>query len=218
MEISGSKRRNPSKSLRKMAQEKDIGLATARKAVREKFNLFPYKVRAVQELKPADHEKRKRYCEWFTNFIYTKTVDIVDVTFFTDEAWFHLSGYVNTQNTRLCSSQNPYAAHEKTLHDQKLEVWVAISRWHIVGPLVFEETVNSERYCSMLHDFIGLLEEDEITYWFQQDGATTHTANNSMKLLKEIFGRVISRNLWPPRSSDLTPPDFYMWESAKSAV
>jgi hypothetical protein len=65
----------------------------------------------------------------------------------------------------------------------------------------------------MLHDFIGLLEEDEIThYWFQQDGATAHTAKKSMKILNEIFGeRVISRNLRPPRSPDLTPLDFYLW-------
>src|SRR5215510_3455136 len=36
MDISDSMLRNPSKSLRKLAQEKDIGLATAHKAVREK--------------------------------------------------------------------------------------------------------------------------------------------------------------------------------------
>jgi hypothetical protein len=36
-----------------------------------------------------------------------------------------------------------------------------------------------------------------------------HTANNSMKLLNKIFReRVICRDLWPPRSLDLTPPDF----------
>jgi hypothetical protein len=40
-----------------------------------------------------------------------------------------------------------------------------------------------------------------------------------MKLLNEIFReRVISRNLRPPRSPDLTPPDFYLWGAAKSAV
>jgi hypothetical protein len=52
----------------------------------------------------------------------------------------------------------------------------------------------------MLHDFIDLLEEHEITYsWFQQDGATAHTANNAMKLLNEIFREcVISRNLMAP--------------------
>jgi hypothetical protein len=26
------------------------------------------------------------------------------------------------------------------------------------------------------------------------------------------------QNLWPPRSPDLTPPDFYLWGAAKSAV
>jgi hypothetical protein len=52
-DISDTMLRSPSKSLRKLAQEKDIGLATAHKAVREKLNLFPYKVTAVQVLKPA---------------------------------------------------------------------------------------------------------------------------------------------------------------------
>jgi hypothetical protein len=53
MDIYDSMLRSPSKSLRKLSQEKDIVLATAHKAVREKLNLFPYKVTAVQELKPA---------------------------------------------------------------------------------------------------------------------------------------------------------------------
>jgi hypothetical protein len=40
-----------------------------------------------------------------------------------------------------------------------------------------------------------------------------------MKLLNEIFGeRVISRNLWPPRSPDVTPPDFSLCGAAKFAV
>jgi hypothetical protein len=40
-----------------------------------------------------------------------------------------------------------------------------------------------------------------------------------MKLLNEICGeRVISRNLWPPRSLDLTPSDFCLWGATKSAV
>jgi hypothetical protein len=61
MYISDYMLRSPSKSLRKLAQEKDIGLAKAQKAVRVKLNLFPYKVTAVQELKPAQHEKRTQH-------------------------------------------------------------------------------------------------------------------------------------------------------------
>jgi transposase len=44
MDISDSTLRSPSKSLRDLAQENEIGLATAHKAVRENLNLFPYKV------------------------------------------------------------------------------------------------------------------------------------------------------------------------------
>jgi hypothetical protein len=40
-----------------------------------------------------------------------------------------------------------------------------------------------------------------------------------MKFLNEVFGeRVISRNVWPPHSPDFTPPDFYLWGAAKSAL
>ncbi|GFS69919.1 uncharacterized protein TNCV_3102151 [Trichonephila clavipes] len=49
--------------------------------------------------------------------------------------------------------------------------------------------------------------------WFQQDGATCHTARATIDLLKDTFGdRLISRFgpvNWPPRSCDLTPLDFF---------
>ena len=61
---------------------------------------------------------------------------------------------------------------------------------------------------------------DEINYsWFQQDGATAHTSGRSMDLLKEFFrDPIILKDVWPPRSPDLNPPDFYLWRAAKSAV
>jgi hypothetical protein len=60
-------------------------------------------------------------------------------------------------------------------------------------------------------NLISLLEVDEKDCWFQQDGATAHTTNSTMQMLSEFFGgRIISRNLWPPRSPDLSPPDLYL--------
>jgi hypothetical protein len=44
-----------------------------------------------------------------------------------------------------------------------------------------------------------------------QDGATAHTANYSINVLKEVFeNRLISRGLWPARSPDLSRFDFYL--------
>ena len=67
---------------------------------------------AVQELKTNDHEKRLHYCRWLNQFIKENTADVLDVTFFTDKAWFYLPGYVSLQNSRLWSSDNPYSLHE----------------------------------------------------------------------------------------------------------
>jgi hypothetical protein len=40
-----------------------------------------------------------------------------------------------------------------------------------------------------------------------------------MKLPNEICGeRAISTNVWPPRSPDLTLPEFYLWGAAQSPV
>ena len=58
--------------------------------------------------------------------------------------------------------------------------------------------------------------------WFQQDGATCHTANETIVLLKETFGeRIISRRgpvAWPSRPCDLTPLDYFLWGYVKSLV
>ncbi|GFU69830.1 transposable element Tc3 transposase [Trichonephila clavipes] len=58
--------------------------------------------------------------------------------------------------------------------------------------------------------------------WFQQDGATCHTARAIIDLLKDTFGvRLISRFgpvNWPPRSCDLTPLDYFLWGYVKLLV
>ena len=49
--------------------------------------------------------------------------------------------------------------------------------------------------------------------WFQQDGATVHTANESMTIVRNMFpGHLIShfRDVpWPPHSPDLSTCDFF---------
>ncbi|GFV87892.1 transposable element Tc3 transposase [Trichonephila clavipes] len=58
--------------------------------------------------------------------------------------------------------------------------------------------------------------------WFQQDGATCHTARATIDLLKDTFGdRLISHFgpvSFPLRSCDLTPLDYFLWGYVKSLV
>jgi hypothetical protein len=42
---------------------------------------------------------------------------------------------------------------------------------------------------------------------------------STMEMLKQFFdNRVTSKNLWPPRSPDLTPPDYFLWGYLKQVV
>ena len=58
--------------------------------------------------------------------------------------------------------------------------------------------------------------------WMQQDGATCHTANETVAWLQTRFcDKLISRNgpvNWPPRSCDVTPLDYFLWGYVKSLV
>ncbi|GFT71406.1 uncharacterized protein TNCV_970821 [Trichonephila clavipes] len=71
--------------------------------------------------------------------------------------------------------------------------------------------------------FIPVLNNHDVQeLWFQQDGATCHTARATIDLLKDTFGdRLISRFgpvNWPPRSCDLTPLDYFLWGYVRSLV
>ncbi|GFW83184.1 uncharacterized protein TNCV_3237311 [Trichonephila clavipes] len=113
---------------------------------------------------------------------------------------------------------------------EKLTVWCALWAGGIIGPYFFKNdaghnvTVNGNRYRAMITIFFipELYNHDVQELWFQQDGATCHTARATIDLLKDTFGaRVISRFgpvNWPPRSCDLTPLDYFLWGYVKSLV
>ncbi|KAJ4437480.1 hypothetical protein ANN_17624 [Periplaneta americana] len=49
------------------------------------------------------------------------------LTFFTDEAWFHLHSHVSTQNNRYWATENPHIIHEVPHHAAKVGVRCAVS-------------------------------------------------------------------------------------------
>jgi hypothetical protein len=156
------------------------------------------------------NDKFMTYCRWFQTFIY-ENPGILDCTRFSDKAWFHLSGYVNSQNTCLWGSENPHALFEELLHSQKVGVFCALSQRRIIGPMFFDTAVTSQVYIELFREFVNQLDDQELTLgYYQQDEATSHTSGVSIAKVESFFpDRVISRGLWPPRSPDLTPPDFF---------
>ncbi|GFW51926.1 transposable element Tc3 transposase [Trichonephila clavipes] len=144
-----------------------------------------------------------RFVEWAQNEIAV-VPDFHKRILFSDEAHFWLNGYDNKQNCRIWREANPQVYVETPLYPEKLTVWCALWAGRIIGPYFFKNN----------HDVQEL--------WFQQDGATCHTARATIDLLKDTFGdRLISRFgpvNWPPRSYDLTPLDYFLWGYVKSLV
>jgi hypothetical protein len=126
---------SPTTSIRHLSQQIDLSVGTCQKILKEDLHLFPYRLTAVQELHVNDLPQRLNYCQWFLNTIAD---DVLEKTFFTDEAYFHLSGYVNSQNMRMWSSQNPHFFTEAPHYPQKIGVWAAISQRRIIAPYFFQ--------------------------------------------------------------------------------
>ena len=112
---------------------------------------------------------------------------------FSDEAHFDLGGYVNKQNCRIWGTENSHAYIEKPTHPKRVTVWCEFQSRNIIGPLFFEneqgkeDTVNGDRQRVMLNEFLFTKteEEDIDNIWFQQDGATCHTAETTLDVLRQ---------------------------------
>ncbi|GFV76489.1 transposable element Tc3 transposase [Trichonephila clavipes] len=176
-----------------------------------------------------DHQARRRFVEWAQNAIAV-VPDFQKQILFSDEAHFWLNDYVNKQNCCIWSEDNPQVYAETPLHPEKLTFWCALWAGGIIGPYFFKNdkghnvTVNGDRNRAMITNFFipELNIHDVQELWFQQDGATCHTARATIDLLKDTFGDgLISRFgpvNWPPRSCNLTPLDYFLFGYVKSLV
>lgn len=220
---------NPTTSQRSAARQLEISRSSLQRIMNE-LKLHPYKIQQFQDLTQWDMDRRLRFANAFRQAASRGQIN-ADKIWFSDEAHFHLRGYINKQNYRHWGSENPRIFRTSTHTPQRITVWCAISSKGIIGPWFFTENVNRISYREVLEKkFIpeaqGLEAYDD--FWFQQDGATPHTTNENLDLLDEHFhGKVIARRYeerfncgleWPPNSPDLNPCDYYLWGKLKDLV
>ena len=76
--------------------------------------------------------------------------------------------------------------------------------------------VNSECYIKLLDD--NLLPDCRTLYpdndfILQQDGALSHTGRITQEHLDANMPEFIGKDHWPPKSPDLNPKDYHVWDS-----
>ena len=184
--------RSPSKSLRRRSQELGINRESVRRILIADLNMYPYRIQIKQKLTPDDMKKQVIMCHWFCDKI-DAVPDFFDNVWFSDEAHFLLSGHVNSKNNVYWGTTFPEHCLQRPLHSVKRTAWVALSKHGIIGPFWFEDdneqsvTINTERYLQVLRKFWTALGRRRgvvrVHQWFQQDGATPHTSNQSLAWL-----------------------------------
>jgi hypothetical protein len=73
------------------------------------------------------------FCNWFNGVISNN--GILNNTFFSDEGWLPPDSYVNKQNYRICSGQNPHAIRNAPLH--LVGIQLAVLRQLVCGLVFF---------------------------------------------------------------------------------
>jgi len=161
---------------------------------------------------------------------------LVDRIWWSDESTFNLNGTVNRHNSYYWDEKNPNITIEKKPKSLGLSVWAAISSQGIIGPYFFHSSpqngifphfspcnVNGANYLDLLQNFFYPKFQDlpdHEDHLLMQDGAPPHYAipvrawlNGT--LTDQWIGRGLPLDtckiLWPPRSPDLTPCDYFLW-------
>lgn len=225
--VNNSVTNNPLQSIRRRCSSLGITKSSMQRILKSDLKLFPYKIQSTQALLPRDPEQRLQYSTRFLD-MNRSDENFIKNLIMSDEAHFHLNGYVNKQNCRVWATENPRIVQQHQLHPIRCTVWCGIMANRIIGPYFFEDenenplTVTGESYRNMINNYLRPKVADNPEVWFQQDGATAHTSGATISLLHEIFGnRLISRNsefIWPPRSPDLSAADFFLWGYLKDRV
>ena len=153
------------------------------------------------------------------------------ITFFTQISWsenlmVRYSVILSVLDPRKCEYLKDYSLDfEHAYMTRYLASWEACrylfaALWHpdVIGTTagVWRHVAHSRVivlcYLKIVNEFVDILDDEENRNgYFQQDGATCHTSNESMTEIESIFDdRIISKALWPPRSPDFSPPDFFL--------
>lgn len=214
--------KNPHHSTRQLAEIAEVSQSVVEKILKKWLGLYPYKLQRVQKQRRGDKAKRIRLCKWLVPKL--NRPQFHRNLFTSDECHFFLNGAVLKQNCRVWGLSPPSETIPYDPYAPHITVWCALSSTTVVGPYFFEDggatvTVTGARYREMLEQFfvpeLQRLNLPLNRIWFQQDGAPAHTAAHVLGYLAEVFpGHVISKNaavVWPPRSPDLAPPDFFLW-------
>jgi hypothetical protein len=189
--------------------------------------MHPYSCFLQQALHYRDYALRLDWCNFLLNKEQQNNL-FISTVLWSDESKFTQDGIINRHNIHYWADNNPHW-NRNARHQVRwsLNVWCGMYGKRIVGPFLYRQNLNGDRYLRILENTVQDFLEDiplqrRLTIWFQQDGAPAHKPRAIKQWLNNTFGdRWMGEHgpvRWPPRSPDLTPLDYFLWGHVKSIV
>ena len=137
---------------------------------------------------------------------------------FTDEKILTKNGYFNSKNDVVWADDRSDAAERDGLYSKEkypVSIMLALgaTSYGLIHPYFFqqEQYLNGQTY----HDKLLLFYQkkgNELfghkNWWFQQDGATSHTNQKAQQWFKKNFKFFIPKDKWSTNSPELNPLDY----------
>ncbi|KAL4107937.1 hypothetical protein QTP88_018206 [Uroleucon formosanum] len=198
-------------------------------------HMHPYHRQRVQELLPRDYPARLIFSQTIIGKIAMNPNFLKNILF-TDEAVFTKDGIFNQHNLHLWSEENPHAIRIRgSQYKFSINIWCGLVGNTLLGPHELPARLNGQGFLYfIMHHLLILLEnvplEEQETMWFMLDGVPPHHTNAVRQQLHYLFpdkiiGREAGNNaqyrpdiIWPPRSPDFNPCDFFLWGFMKEQV
>ena len=212
-------KRNPARSVTKLAQEANVSPFTMRRLLKNDLQLKAYKITKRQLLSAATKKKRLERAKLLLNGLLDDTQPTI---LWTDEKLFTIQMIHNPQNDRIWTKNKESVPVElrtffRRQKPASVMVWAGVTLNDLKTPLIFVKDgvkVNQHVYLDMLKNrvlpWINSLPGNQAET-LQQDGATAHTAKMVQAWCKDNFKSFWSKELCPPSYADLKPMDLGIW-------
>ena len=145
--------RNSLKSTREAARESGLSRHAVRTVLKKYLNFRPLKPHYVQELTPENCDSRMEYGELMLGW-QGDWPKLFENILWSDEAFFHMGGFVSRHNCQYWAAHDPLVTVEKMQNRPKVTVWCGMTATRVFGPYLLRDTMNAERSLHMLEDYV----------------------------------------------------------------